>query len=145
MASIMRENDAPISRIQELLGHSLPTVTCQVYAAYEQRTLRKHFDNYNPTASQQVPKLEVGRSSDELKAGQVPTDSHCGMGAVLRALGTAPMPFMSLSSVRLRGTVRTFHRPKASLHHRTDVLRVQLQGSQGGSFGLFQNVQQAQQ
>ena len=59
MTSVMRENDAPISLIQELLGHSSPTVTRQVYAAYEQRTLRKHFDNYNPTATQQVAKLEA--------------------------------------------------------------------------------------
>jgi site-specific recombinase XerD len=59
MASAMLENEAPISLIQELLGHSSPTVTRQVYAAYEQRTLRKHFDRYNPTTSQQVAKLEA--------------------------------------------------------------------------------------
>jgi integrase len=37
MASAMLENEAPILLIQELLGHSSPTVTRQVYAAYEQR------------------------------------------------------------------------------------------------------------
>jgi integrase len=61
MASAMLENEAPILLIQELLGHSSPTVTRQVYAAYEQRTLRKGFDKYNPPISQQVAKLEAER------------------------------------------------------------------------------------
>jgi hypothetical protein len=33
----MLENDAPISPIQELLGHWAPTATRQVHAAYELR------------------------------------------------------------------------------------------------------------
>jgi integrase len=59
MASAMIENDAPISLIQELLGHPSPTVTRQLYAAYEQRTVRKAFDKYNPLTSEQVAKLEA--------------------------------------------------------------------------------------
>jgi len=59
MASAMLESDAPLSLIQELLGHSSPTVTRQAYAAYEQRTVRAGFDKYNPPASQQAAKLEA--------------------------------------------------------------------------------------
>jgi integrase/recombinase XerD len=59
MASAMLNNDAPITLIQDLLGHSSPTVTRQVYAQYEQRTLRKGFDQYNPSASEQVAELEA--------------------------------------------------------------------------------------
>jgi hypothetical protein len=62
MASAMLENDAPLSLIQELLGHSSPTVTRQVYAAYEQKSLRKGFDKYNPSASEQVAELEAEQS-----------------------------------------------------------------------------------
>jgi site-specific recombinase XerD len=59
MASAMLNNDAPITLIQDLLGHSSPTVTRQVYAIYEQRTLRKGFDQYNHSATQQVAELEA--------------------------------------------------------------------------------------
>jgi integrase/recombinase XerD len=58
MASAMLNNDAPITLIQDLLGHSSPTVTRQVYAQYERRTLHKGFDQYNLSASDQVAELE---------------------------------------------------------------------------------------
>jgi site-specific recombinase XerD len=38
LASAMLENDAPLSLIQDLLGHSWRTVTRQVYAAYERES-----------------------------------------------------------------------------------------------------------
>lgn len=46
MASTMLENDAPISLVQELLGHSSATVTRKAYVAYDQESLRLGFDRY---------------------------------------------------------------------------------------------------
>jgi hypothetical protein len=34
-------------------------MTKTVYAAYEQQTLRKGFDQYNPTVSEQIAELEA--------------------------------------------------------------------------------------
>lgn len=65
----MLENDAPLSLIQELLGHSSRTVTRQVYAAYEQRTVRAGFDKYNPPASEQVAKLEAEQRQRRTQVG----------------------------------------------------------------------------
>jgi len=59
MASAMLNNGAPLSLIQDLLGHANVSTTKTVYAAYEQRTLRKGFDQYNPTASAQVAQLDA--------------------------------------------------------------------------------------
>jgi site-specific recombinase XerD len=59
MASAMLNNGAPLSLIQDLLGHANITTTKTVYAAYEQRTLRKGFDEFNPSATQQVAELEA--------------------------------------------------------------------------------------
>jgi integrase len=59
MASAVLESDALLSLIQELLGHSSPTVTRQVYAAYKQKAVRAGFDKYNPPMSKQVAKLEA--------------------------------------------------------------------------------------
>jgi site-specific recombinase XerD len=69
MASAMLNNDAPITLIQDLLGHSSPTVTRQVYAQYKQRTLRRGFDQYNPTAREQVAELEA---EQEQRRGHTP-------------------------------------------------------------------------
>jgi integrase/recombinase XerC len=44
MASAMLENDAPMSLVQELLGHSSSTVTRQAYAPYDHHSLRQDFD-----------------------------------------------------------------------------------------------------
>jgi len=59
MASAMLNNGAPISLIQDLLGHASPTVTKNIYAMFEQRTLREGFEQFNPSASQQVAELEA--------------------------------------------------------------------------------------
>ncbi len=59
MASAMLNNGAPLSLIQDLLGHTDVSTTKTVYAAYEQRTLRKGFDQYNPTAAQQAAELDA--------------------------------------------------------------------------------------
>jgi site-specific recombinase XerD len=59
MASAMLNNDAPLELIQDLLGHANVNTTKHVYAAYEQRTLRKGFEKFNPTASEQVAELEA--------------------------------------------------------------------------------------
>jgi hypothetical protein len=71
----------PLSLIQELLGHSSPTVTRQVYAAYEQRTVRAGFDKYNPPASEQVAKLEAEQRQRPTQSGQTTADTHCGSEA----------------------------------------------------------------
>ena len=59
MASAMLNNGAPIALIQDLLGHANVNTTKKVYAAYEQRTLLKGFEKFNPSASQQVADLEA--------------------------------------------------------------------------------------
>ena len=50
MASAMLNNDAPLELIQDLLGHANVNTTKKVYAAYEQRTLIKGFEKFNPSA-----------------------------------------------------------------------------------------------
>ena len=59
MASAMLNSGAPISLIQDLLGHANVNTTKKVYAAYEQRTPLKGFEKFNPTASQQVAEIEA--------------------------------------------------------------------------------------
>jgi site-specific recombinase XerD len=59
MASAMLNNGAPLSLIQDLLGHANISTTKTVYAVYENQTLRKGFDQYNPSASDQVAELEA--------------------------------------------------------------------------------------
>jgi site-specific recombinase XerD len=59
MASAMLNNGAPIALIQDLLGHANVNTTKKVYAAYEQQTLRKGFEQFNPSAGQQVAELEA--------------------------------------------------------------------------------------
>jgi site-specific recombinase XerD len=59
MASAMLNNDAPLELIQDLLGHANVNTTKKVYAAYEQRTLIKGFEKFNPSASQQIAELEA--------------------------------------------------------------------------------------
>jgi site-specific recombinase XerD len=59
MASAMLNKGAPLSLIQDLLGHTNIGTTKLVYAAYEQQTLRKGFDDFNPTVSEQVGELEA--------------------------------------------------------------------------------------
>jgi site-specific recombinase XerD len=59
MASVMLNNGAPISLIQDLLGHANVNTTKTVYAAYEQRTLQKGFEQYNPGLADQVAELEA--------------------------------------------------------------------------------------
>ena len=59
MASTMLNNDAPLELIQDLLGHANVNTTKKGYAAYEQRTLLKGFEKFNPRASQQVAEIEA--------------------------------------------------------------------------------------
>jgi len=59
MASAMLNNGASLSLIQDLLGHASVDATKRVYAAYEQQTLLKGFEKFNPSASQQVAELEA--------------------------------------------------------------------------------------
>jgi integrase/recombinase XerD len=59
MASTMLNNGAPLSLIQDLLGHADISTTKTVYATYAQQTLRKGFDQFNPSASDQVAELEA--------------------------------------------------------------------------------------
>jgi site-specific recombinase XerC len=59
MASTMLNNGAPISLIQDLLGHANISTTKSVYAAYERQTLRKGFDEFNPSASEQAADVEA--------------------------------------------------------------------------------------
>jgi hypothetical protein len=49
-----------------VLGHADVSTTKTVYAAYEQRTLRKGFEQFNPTASEQVAEIEA---EQELRRG----------------------------------------------------------------------------
>lgn len=58
-ASSMINNGAPLSLIGDLLGHADVSTTKTVYAAYEKQTLRKGFDQFNRTASEQAAELEA--------------------------------------------------------------------------------------
>ena len=59
MASAMLNSGAPISLIQDLLGHANVNTTKKVCAADEQQTLRRGFQQFNPSAFQQVAELEA--------------------------------------------------------------------------------------
>lgn len=109
MASAMLENDAPISLTQELLGRSSPTVTRQVYAAYEQRTVRAGFHKYNPPTSEQVAKLEAEQERRRTQGGQVRTASGrggdtvphpSGSGGTCRSGRPVDVMFCQVSTVR---------------------------------------------
>ena len=78
MASAMLNNGAPLSLIQDLLGHTNVNTTKKVYAAYEQQTLRKGFEQYNPSATRQVADLEPLRDvrQDVLGAELSDIDRH---------------------------------------------------------------------
>jgi hypothetical protein len=75
----MLNNGAPIALIQDLLGHANVNTTKKVYAAYEQQTLRKGFEQFNPSASQQVAELEAEqrrRRDDSTEPGRRATHSR---------------------------------------------------------------------
>jgi Phage integrase family len=78
----MLNNGAPIALIQDLLGHANVNTTKKVYAAYEQQTLRKGFEQFNPSASQQVAELEAEqrrrRRNESTEPGWKATRSRSG-------------------------------------------------------------------
>jgi hypothetical protein len=53
-----------MSLIQDLLGHANFSTTQIVYAKYEQQTLPKGFDEFNPTVTELVAEVE---SEQELR------------------------------------------------------------------------------
>ena len=63
-ATVMLNNGAALSEIQDLLGHASPDTTKRIYAHYEVGRLRQAFDRYSSSPEELARKLRSDATDD---------------------------------------------------------------------------------